>query len=98
MDPASILFSLKPIPLAHKSSVVDRVLLSTLTVLPFCPGSLRLLKLERVKDYLLMEEEFVKNQERLKPTDDTAKEELNKVKNAKTPRLFWTTNIINFFP
>merc|ERR1711959_723098 len=40
---------------------------------------LRLLKLERVKDYLLMEEEFVKNQERLKPTDDSAKEELNKV-------------------
>jgi len=40
---------------------------------------LRLLKLERVKDYLLMEEEFVKNQERLKPTEDSAKEELNKV-------------------
>jgi len=40
---------------------------------------LRLLKLERVKDYLLMEEEFVKNQERMKPTEDTSKEELNKV-------------------
>merc|ERR1711939_512474 len=40
---------------------------------------LRLLKLERVKDYLLMEEEFVKNQERLKPSEDNAKEELNKV-------------------
>merc|ERR1711959_464669 len=40
---------------------------------------LRLLKLERVKDYLLMEEEFVKNQERLKPTDDSAQDELNKV-------------------
>merc|ERR1711934_59303 len=40
---------------------------------------LRLLKLERVKDYLLMEEEFVKNQEAMKPTEDTAKEELNKV-------------------
>ena len=26
-----------------------------------------------------MEEEFVKNQERLKPTEDSAKEELNKV-------------------
>merc|ERR1711959_120165 len=39
---------------------------------------LRLLKLERVKDYLLMGEEFVKNQERLKPTEDSAKEELNK--------------------
>jgi hypothetical protein len=32
-----------------------------------------------VKDYLLMEEEFVKNQERMKPTDDKSKEELNKV-------------------
>merc|ERR1711934_239317 len=40
---------------------------------------LRLLKLERVKDYLLMEEEFVKNQEAMKPTEDTAKEELSKV-------------------
>merc|ERR1712159_99575 len=40
---------------------------------------LRLLKLERVKDYLLMEEEFVKNQERLKPTDDSAQQELDKV-------------------
>jgi len=35
--------------------------------------------LERVKDYLLMEEEFVKNQERLKPTDDSTQDELNKV-------------------
>ncbi|KAM0748382.1 26S proteasome subunit P45 [Meredithblackwellia eburnea MCA 4105] len=29
---------------------------------------LKLLKMERIKDYLLMEEEFVQNQERLKPT------------------------------
>ena len=28
---------------------------------------LRLLKLERIKDYLLMEQEFIQNQERLKP-------------------------------
>ncbi|CAD6203264.1 unnamed protein product [Miscanthus lutarioriparius] len=31
---------------------------------------LRLLKLERVKDYLLMEEEFVASQERLRPSED----------------------------
>ena len=31
---------------------------------------LKLLKLERIKDYLLMEEEFIKNQERLKPQEE----------------------------
>jgi len=51
----------------------------TPAVYPTQKCRLRLLKLERVKDYLLMEEEFVKNQERLKPTEDSAKEELNKV-------------------
>merc|ERR1711959_67638 len=51
----------------------------TPTIYPSVKCRLRLLKLERVKDYLLMEEEFVKNQERLKPTEDSAKEELNKV-------------------
>jgi hypothetical protein len=29
-----------------------------------------LLRTERIKDYLLLEEEFVQNQERLKPRDD----------------------------
>ena len=29
-----------------------------------------MLKLERIKDYLLMEEEFIKNQERLKPQEE----------------------------
>jgi len=36
-------------------------------ITPNSKCKLRLLKLERVKDYLLMEEEFVTNQERLKP-------------------------------
>jgi 26S proteasome regulatory subunit T2 len=36
-------------------------------VTPNTKCRLRLLKLERVKDYLLMEEEFIQNQERLKP-------------------------------
>jgi len=38
-----------------------------------------LLKLERVKDYLLMEEEFIQNQERLKP-----QEEKSQVRSART--------------
>ena len=29
-----------------------------------------MLKLERIKDYLLLEEEFIKNQERLKPQEE----------------------------
>ncbi|ODQ51637.1 26S proteasome subunit P45 [Saitoella complicata NRRL Y-17804] len=40
---------------------------------------LKLLKMERIKDYLLLEEEFVTNQERLKPQDDKSQEERNKV-------------------
>ena len=31
---------------------------------------LKLLKIERIKDYLLMEEEFIQNQERLKPQEE----------------------------
>lgn len=34
---------------------------------PTAKCRLRLLRLDRVKDYLLMEEEFIRNQERLKP-------------------------------
>lgn len=40
---------------------------------------LRLLRQERVKDYLLMEEEFIKNQERLKPIDESRERELAKI-------------------
>ena len=40
---------------------------------------LRLLKLERVKDYLLLEEEFITNQERLKPAEKKNEEEREKV-------------------
>jgi len=29
-----------------------------------------MLKLDRIKDYLLLEEEFIKNQERLKPQEE----------------------------
>ncbi|GAB4838209.1 26S proteasome regulatory subunit 4 A [Ancistrocladus abbreviatus] len=49
------------------------------TVTPLTKCKLRLLKLERIKDYLLMEEEFVANQERLKPQEDKTEEDRSKV-------------------
>ena len=48
-------------------------------VTPNAKCKLRLLKLERIKDYLLMEEEFVANQERLKPQDERNEEDRSKV-------------------
>ncbi|PSR86385.1 26S proteasome regulatory subunit 4 A like [Actinidia chinensis var. chinensis] len=49
------------------------------TVTPLTKCKLRLLKLERIKDYLLMEEEFVTNQERLKPQEEKTEEDRSKV-------------------
>jgi 26S proteasome regulatory subunit T2 len=49
------------------------------TVTPLTKCKLRLLKLERIKDYLLMEEEFVANQERLKPQEEKVEEDRSKV-------------------
>eukprot|EP00899_Mesostigma_viride_P016608 jgi/Mesvir1/24949/Mv16923-RA.1 len=48
-------------------------------VTPASKCKLRLLKLERIKDYLLMEEEFVTNQERLKPQEEKNEEDRGKV-------------------
>ncbi|XP_076443029.1 26S proteasome regulatory subunit 4-like [Babylonia areolata] len=48
-------------------------------VTPYTRCRLKLLKLERIKDYLLMEEEFIKNQERLKPQEEKHEEERTKV-------------------
>eukprot|EP00697_Spironema_sp_BW2_P003375 gnl/Spiro4/14501_TR7813_c0_g1_i1.p1 gnl/Spiro4/14501_TR7813_c0_g1~~gnl/Spiro4/14501_TR7813_c0_g1_i1.p1 ORF type:complete len:451 (+),score=147.69 gnl/Spiro4/14501_TR7813_c0_g1_i1:28-1353(+) len=48
-------------------------------VLPVTKCRLRKLKLERVKDFLLLEEEFIKNQELLKPKEEKSKEERSKV-------------------
>ncbi|XP_068647679.1 26S proteasome regulatory subunit 4 homolog B-like [Aristolochia californica] len=48
-------------------------------VTPLTKCKLRLLKLERIKDYLLMEEEFVSHQERLKPQEDKNEEDRSKV-------------------
>eukprot|EP00877_Chromochloris_zofingiensis_P008764 jgi/Chrzof1/4140/Cz14g00180.t1 len=49
------------------------------TVTPNAKCRLRLLKLERIKDYLLMEHEFVQNQEQLKPQDERNEEDRSKV-------------------
>lgn len=51
------------------------------TVTPSARCKLRLLKLERIKDYLLMEHEFVQNQERLKPQDERNEEDRSKASN-----------------
>ncbi len=50
------------------------------TVYPTAKCKLRLLKLERIKDYLLMEEEFVQNQEQLKPQEERNEEDRSKVR------------------
>jgi hypothetical protein len=39
-------------------------------VTPHVRCRLRLLKMERIKDYLILEEEFIENQERLKPREE----------------------------
>uniref|UniRef100_F6YTK9 26S proteasome regulatory subunit 4 n=1 Tax=Ciona intestinalis TaxID=7719 RepID=F6YTK9_CIOIN len=49
------------------------------TVTPHTRCRLRLLKQERIKDYLLMEEEYIRNQERLKPQEEKQEEERTKV-------------------
>ncbi|KAF4518600.1 hypothetical protein B566_EDAN009849 [Ephemera danica] len=51
-------------------------------VTPHSRCRLKLLKMERIKDYLLMEEEFIRNQERLKP-----QEEKNEAKRSKVDDL-----------
>jgi len=48
-------------------------------VFPTSKCKLRLLKLERIKDFLLMEEEFIRNQEVLKPREEQNESERAKV-------------------
>mmetsp|Transcript_7820 Transcript_7820/g.5866 ORF Transcript_7820/g.5866 Transcript_7820/m.5866 type:complete len:446 (+) Transcript_7820:35-1372(+) len=48
-------------------------------VYPSVKCKLRLLKLERIKDYLLMEQEFIRNQEAKKPREDQQDSERAKV-------------------
>jgi 26S proteasome regulatory subunit T2 len=51
--------------------------------MPATKCKLRLLKLDCVKDYLLMEEEFVAGQERLKPQEDKNETDRSKVDNLR---------------
>ena len=53
------------------------------TIVPASKCKLRLLKLERVKDYLLMEEEFVARQEQVKPQEESAQKERTKVEDIR---------------
>merc|ERR1719428_1259599 len=48
-------------------------------ITPHTKCRLKLLKLDRVKDFLLMEEEFIQNQERLKPQEEKQEEERSRV-------------------
>ncbi|VTJ67571.1 Hypothetical predicted protein [Marmota monax] len=58
----------------------DQMLASKLPlVTPHTQCRLKLLKLERIKDYLLMEEKFIRNQEQMKPLEEKQEEERSKV-------------------
>ncbi|KAL1935696.1 hypothetical protein VTP01DRAFT_4836 [Rhizomucor pusillus] len=48
-------------------------------VFPNTRCRLKTLKMERIKDYLILEEEFVQNQERLKPAEERDQEERTRV-------------------
>ncbi|KAK9806638.1 hypothetical protein WJX73_003061 [Symbiochloris irregularis] len=52
-------------------------------ITPNAKCKLRMLKLERVKDWLLMEEEFVQNQERLRPQEERNEEDRSKVEDLR---------------
>jgi 26S proteasome regulatory subunit T2 len=49
------------------------------TVYPTSKCKLRLLRLERIKDFLLIEEEYIKNQEVLRPRSEKEEEENTQV-------------------
>lgn len=53
------------------------------SITPSAKCRLRMLKLERVKDYLLMEEEFVTNQEKYKPREERTEEDRVKVEDIR---------------
>merc|ERR1711959_449977 len=58
---------------------------------PHTKCKLRLLKLNRVKDYLLLEQEFIENQQRLKPLEEKNEEEREKVDDLRgTPMVVGT--------
>eukprot|EP01122_Echinamoeba_exundans_P004874 TRINITY_DN15088_c0_g1_i1.p1 TRINITY_DN15088_c0_g1~~TRINITY_DN15088_c0_g1_i1.p1 ORF type:complete len:448 (-),score=149.94 TRINITY_DN15088_c0_g1_i1:27-1370(-) len=51
----------------------------TPVVTPHSRCRLRLLKMERIKDFLLMEQEFIQNQEQFRPAEEKTQEERGKV-------------------
>ncbi|CAM9202686.1 unnamed protein product [Heterosigma akashiwo] len=55
----------------------------TPTVYPTSRCMLRLRKLERIKDFLLMEQEYIQNQEVLKPREEKEQEERGKVEDLR---------------
>jgi 26S proteasome regulatory subunit T2 len=65
------------VPRAFSGPACSRSLF--LPVLPHTKSKLRLLKLNRVKDYLILEQEFIENQQRLKPQEEKNEEEREKV-------------------
>uniref|UniRef100_A0A915IBI3 AAA+ ATPase domain-containing protein n=2 Tax=Romanomermis culicivorax TaxID=13658 RepID=A0A915IBI3_ROMCU len=48
-------------------------------ITPYAKCKLKMMKLERTKDYIILEEEYIKNQERLKPQEDKHEEERTRV-------------------
>jgi 26S proteasome regulatory subunit T2 len=52
-------------------------------VFPTTKCKLRLLKLQRIKDYMLMEEEFIRNQEVFKPSEEKDKEDREKMEDLR---------------
>lgn len=62
-----------------KKRLKDTALTQLPKIYPNKKCRLRLLRENRVKDYLLMEDEFIKNQERLKPQDEKKEQERAKV-------------------
>eukprot|EP00045_Choanoeca_perplexa_P000305 m.13715 g.13715 ORF g.13715 m.13715 type:complete len:440 (-) comp10211_c0_seq1:2063-3382(-) len=52
-------------------------------VTPHTRCRLRLLKQQRIKDFLILEEEFIQNQERLKPREEKAEEERTKLEDLR---------------
>jgi len=72
-----------PVPVARSARRRKRKGPSTAVkipqVFPTSKCKLRLLKLERIKDFLLMEEEFIRNQEALRPREEQNESERAKV-------------------
>jgi 26S proteasome regulatory subunit T2 len=61
------------------------------TVTPHGRCRLRAMKMDRVRDYLTLEEEYIKNQEQFRPQEEKAEEELAKVEELRgTPLIVGT--------